>query len=330
MIHRMIFAIFLFFATLPAQAQCSGPSYLDTLAPNTRAALASASAAQPYAQGLIWDGTRGDRRITLIGTLHLHDPRLAPLRDQIAADIANADLLLLEATPNDERALEQMLANDPSRFVITTGPTLPDLLDPPSWAALSSAAQDRGVPAVMAAQMQPWYLSLLLAIPPCAMAALAQGHGGLDGLISDLALANGTPMQALEPVTTLFDIFTAIPMDQQLAMLRLGLADPALQEQVFIATLDAYFAQDVALIWELSRHAALNTAGIDPAQAAVAFAQMEQALLIQRNQNWQPVIAAASADHRQIVAAFGAAHLFGETGVLQLLAKDGWDLQRRQ
>lgn len=327
--HRVIFAAMLFLAAAQANAQCSGASYLDTLPADARATLTSASAAQPYAQGLIWDGTRGDRQITLIGTLHIHDPRLAPLRDQIAADITSADLLWLEATPDDQRALEQMLANDPSRFLITTGPSLPDLLDPPSWAALSSAAQDRGVPAVMAAQMQPWYLSLLLAIPPCTMAALAQGHGGLDGLISDLAVANGTPMQALEPATTLFDIFDAAPMDQQLAMLRLGLADPALQEPVLVATLDAYFAQDVALIWALSRHAALNTAGIDRAQAAAVFAQMEQALLIQRNQNWQPVIAAASADHRQIVAAFGAAHLFGETGVLQLLANDGWALQRR-
>ena len=52
-------------------------------------------------------------------------------------------------------------------------------------------------------------------------------------------------------------------------------------------------------------------------------------LLIQRNRNWMPVIADAIAETDTIVAAFGAAHLIGDFGVLQLLENDGWDLVRR-
>jgi uncharacterized protein len=326
---RAFITTMLIWAAGQASAQCSGPSYLDQISKDQRAILDQATADLPFAQGLVWDGRRDDRQITVIGTMHVYDPRLDKIFAAIADDITKADLILLEATPADQDALQTLLANEPDRFLITTGPTLPDLLDPADWAQLAAAASDRGVPGFMAAQMQPWYLSLLLAIPPCAMADLAAGGLGLDGLIADLAQANATPMQALEPYTTLFEIFNAAPVTAQVDMLRLGLAAPAQQEAMFVAMLDAYFAGHVAQIWELSRLAARDMPDIDPDIGAAVFTQMESALLIGRNRNWIPVITAASKNNSHLVAAFGAAHLFGDQGVLQLLENDGWTFTKR-
>jgi hypothetical protein len=79
----------------------------------------------------------------------------------------------------------------------------------------------------------------------------------------------------------------------------------------------------------MSRLAVADTPGLDPATGAAIFAEMEDMLLVQRNRNWMPVIAQAMADHDRAVLAFGAAHLIGDFGVLQLLENDGWDLARR-
>ena len=312
-----------------AAARCTGASYLDLLDSDQRIALDQATAGLPYAEGLIWDATRDGQAITLVGTIHIHDPRLDPILDMIAADITAADLVLLEATPDDQRTLEAMLADQPDLFLITDGPTLPDLLDADTWAQLSAASGARGVPGFMAAQMQPWYLSLILAIPACAMPDLVAGIEGLDGMIGALATENGVPMQALEPITTLFDLFQQGSMDEQIDMLRLSLTSPDMQEQMFVALLDSYFDNQIGTLWEMSRIAATDTPGLDPALGAAVFADMEEALLNQRNRNWIPVITAAMADHDTIVAAFGAAHLIGEQGVLNLLANDGWDITRR-
>ena len=312
-----------------AAAQCVGTSYLDLLTQDQLAQLDQATADLPYANGLIWDATRDGKAITLVGTMHIYDARLDPIFDMIADDVLAADIVLLEATPDDQRALETMLATEPDMFLITDGPTLPDLLDADTWATLSNAASDRGVPGFMVAQMQPWFLSLLLAIPPCAMMDLAKGMAGLDGMISDLASENDIPMQALESFTTLFEVFQTGTMDDQIDMLRLSLVSPDMQQQMFVAMLDSYFSNDVGRLWEMSRLAVADTPGLDPATGAAIFAGMEDVLLVQRNRNWMPVIAQAIADHDRAVLAFGAAHLIGDFGVLQLLENDGWDLVRR-
>ena len=329
MLRRAITAAALMLTASHAAAQCVGTSYFDLLDDSQIAQIDAAASALPYPEGLIWDATRGDQAITVVGTMHIFDPRLVPIYDMIAEDVMAAELVLLEATPDDQRALEALMVEDPAMFMITDGPTLPDLLDEETWALLSQASSERGVPGFMAAQMQPWYLSLLMAIPPCAMAELASGIEGLDGLISRLARDSDVPMRALEPYTTLFDFFQTGTMDDQIDMLRLSLISPETQQQQFVAMLDSYFSGQIARLWEMSRLAVNDLPGLDPETGAALFAEMEEALLNQRNRDWMPVIAQAMDDHDTIVAAFGAAHLIGEYGVLQSLENDGWDLQRR-
>jgi uncharacterized protein YbaP (TraB family) len=55
---------------------------------------------------------------------------------------------------------------------------------------------------------------------------------------------------------------------------------------------------------------------------------MEQMLLIDRNTAWIPVIDAAVTGHQNAVVAVGAAHLPGESGILNLLEQDGWTISR--
>jgi uncharacterized protein YbaP (TraB family) len=54
---------------------------------------------------------------------------------------------------------------------------------------------------------------------------------------------------------------------------------------------------------------------------------MEDALMVQRNQAWIPVLTRAAADG-PVLAAFGALHLSGDQGVLALLQAEGFTLER--
>ena len=58
------------------------------------------------------------------------------------------------------------------------------------------------------------------------------------------------------------------------------------------------------------------------------FATIEQELLIDRNRAWIPVLLDATEQNETVVAAFGAAHLPGENGVLALLENEGFLLER--
>lgn len=314
-------------AALPAAALCTGASLIDRLTDAERARLDAAVAGIPHPRGLIFRATRGDDEAVLIGTMHIHDPRLDAIEAVAAPHLSGADLLMLEMTPDEEREMMQAMTADPDLAFISEGDTLPVLLGE-DWDAVAEAARARNLPPVMAAKFQPWNLMLTLSIPPCAMTDLAQNRRGLDHRLMALAEAQGLPMQALEPYDTLFSVFTEIPLDTQLDFLRMSVLAPELSEEAFVATLDLYFAGETARTWELSEIALRFAPTLAPAAAEAAMAQMEEALLTRRNHAWITEIEAAALLHDRLVIAVGAAHLPGDDGVLRLLEGRGWTVER--
>jgi len=312
--------------TAPAFATCSGTPFMDRLSDADLAELDARVADTPYPTGLIWHATKDEAVLTIVGTMHIHDPRLTPLFDEIRPLVQSADILMVEATEVEEAAMQDAIASNPDMIFITEGPTLPEQLDEETWQALSAATSARQIPPFMAAKMKPWYLGLALAIPPCAMPDLLAGRRGLDHLLMEEAHAANVPMVAVEPWTTLLDVMQHGTEDEQLEMLQLSLLAPDMQSEMFVSMLDAYFEEDVARIWEASRLAVNYVPGLNPTRGAELFEQTEQLILTDRNLAWIPVIAKAMDQHTNGMLAVGAAHLPGETGVLNLLVADGWTL----
>lgn len=313
---------------LPAavSADCAGPSLTDRLDADQQARLQAAVSEVPYPEGLIWEAVRDDDRIVLAGTMHVWDPRLESVYADVAPYLAEADHALFEMTAAEQGQLMQALADDPSLTVITHGPTLPELLDEATWDTLSEAAREHGIPPFMAAKMQPWFLATTLSMPACAMTAMTEGRLGLDFMLMDHAAEVGVETSALEPWDTLFSLFEEASLQDQIDLLRLSLVAPDLQNEMFVAMLDGYFAGRVAEVWELNRIALDFMPELT--DGAGFMDDTEDALLTARNIAWLPVIESAAATHGNIFVGAGAAHLPGEEGVLQLLADNGWTLRR--
>ena len=321
---RLLLPVLLAILGSPATALCSGPDIRDLLSDADRAAVAEAVASTPFAQGILYEAERDGTHLTIIGTMHLYDPRLVPLSERTAPLIANSDLLLVEAGREEQAALTNAMSTDPTLIFMPDGPTLPERLDEATWQAVAQAVGDRGVPAMLASKMQPWYIGLMLAIPPCAMTDLALWLEGLDGIVMDQADAAGVPVQALEPWDTLFTLMRSDPIDVQVDQLRLALSPPDLQAAMFGTMLDSYFDGRIAELWEVSRVATHLLPDVNQAEADALFDLSERQLLADRNAAWIPVILDAAKDHDRITVAVGAAHLPGDDGLLNLLSALGW------
>ena len=311
----------------PASAACRGSNLINTLAAETLAGLRAAADAAPFARGNLWRATRGDQVLHLIGTFHLDDPRHDALMARLAPLIDGASTVLVEAGPEEEAALQAALAADPSLVFLTDGPTLPETLAPATWDRLKDALRARSIPPFLGAKMRPAYLSMLLSLPPCALISATEPQNGLDRRIIARSRAQGIPLRALEPFSVVFDIFSDMTLSDQVALLDMSLALDAQSEDVFATLTDAYFAEDGRMIWEFSRWQALTLPGLDAAQVADDFALMEDRMMSDRNRAWIPVIEAALADGPAL-AAFGALHLSGEDGVLALLQRAGFTVER--
>lgn len=310
----------------PLSAQCAGQNLFDTMAPARLAEVEAAAAAVPFATGNFWRASRGDEVITIAGTYHFDDPRHAPNLAALTPHITSATTVLVEAGPEEEKSLMALIAKDPSVMVITTGPTLSQQLPPEVWGPLSDAMSNRGVPPFMTAKFQPWYVLTLLSIPPCAMTAMTKKPKGLDGAVIETAQAAGVPVRGLEPFDTLFTIFDGMSPEELTEMLVSTLAIEGMNEDYFTTLVDSYFSGESRKAWELMRFVSYDMPGYTRAQIDADFARMEELVSSSRNRAWIPVLTGAAAKG-PVFAAFGALHLSGEDGVLNLLQKEGFTLE---
>ena len=324
--HLLAVAFCLCGVSAPVAAECVGRNLLDAMPADALENLMTRTHAVPYAQGNFWRATKDGQEITLIGTYHMDDARHDDTLARLEPALAAATTLLVEAGPKELTALQDRIGKEPGLMVITDGPTLPEQLAPDIWGKLSLAMEARGVPGFMAAKMQPWYLSMILSIPPCALEAMGDDRG-LDAMVIEAATARGLPIKALEPYDTIFGIFDTLTKDDQLAMITASLALEDRAQDLSVTMADAYFTEEARLIWEFNRTQALTVEGYTPERVEREFAVMEEAMMVRRNRAWIPVLTASVQDG-PVLAAFGALHLSGADGVLALLQAEGFSLER--
>jgi len=307
-------------------AECSGR---DLLAGGPKADLAAIVAGDPYASGNHWRASRDGAVVHVIGTFHIDEPRLARSMPVLTGVIAEADLLLVEAGPKEMAALQADVLKNPGLMFIQDGPTMPEMLEQPEWERLTAEMGARGIPGFLAAKFQPWYLTVLLGMPVCAVADFSKPPEGLDQKLIDVAEAEGVPVAALEPFDTVFSIFGAFSMADQLEMVRASLPLAGAADDLYATMVETYFRQDHRLIWEFGRAQSLAAGTAPKEEVEAQFATMEEALLTRRNHAWMAVILPKVQPGSTIVVAAGAAHLSGPDGVLSLLSDEGFSLERQ-
>lgn len=308
-----------------ARSECFGVNMFDEMPGERRESIIAAADAVPFARGNFWTASRAGRSITIVGTYHFDDPRHAPTLEALKPLIAESRVLLVEAGPQEEAALFRAMGRDPSLMFITEGPSLLERLPPETWARLRSALEERGIPGFLAAKFQPWYATMVLAVPACAMEMAAEQPEGLDGMLIAAAEAADVPVLALEPYDTLFTIFGGMSEAQEIDMVESSLAMEDRSSDYSVTLADAYFAGQSRLIWELMRAVSYELPGYTPEEVDAEMALLEEAMMVRRNRSWIPVIE-ANTQRGPVVAAFGALHLSGKDGVLNLLAQNGWTL----
>ncbi len=326
---RYIFFAAIAFFLLPnlAAALCAGQDIRGQLSADERREMQQRIAQKPYAEGLYWTATRGDQELHVIGTLHIPDSRFDGFITRLQPVLNSASTLYVEAGPEEEAKLQSAIARNPSLLFIMDGPTLPELLEPDTWQALQQAAALRGFPGPMAAKSKPFYLSLLLAFPPCLWAEMNTGAKGLDGILIKSAGQSDVPVKALEPYDTLFTIMGESSMEEQIEMMELGVMPEETIANSTASLVESYFDERPLEGVEMSRFLARRHTDASPAEIDAFFDGMLEDLLDRRNKAWMEHLLAAPKGVS--VVAFGAGHLSGENGVLNLLAKEGFTLERQ-
>lgn len=144
---------------------------------------------------------------------------------------------------------------------------------------------------------------------------------GIDELLLRAAKQQNKPVLGLELFEP-YDMLSKLPDDAAIRGIRSYIANRDKAKRQTAEMIADYENRRVASLWA-NNHGQAILEDIDPQDHAIITEIVDNQILTQRNQNWLPKITQYLAQKPTLVAV-GAAHLYGEKGVIELLREQGY------
>lgn len=269
-----------------------------------------------YGQGLLWRVERdGVAPSYLFGTIHITDERVNDLPGPVRAAFEEAESATFEVIMTDEVQMKMGRA-----MVLADGRTLDAILGPELFGQVAEAGQRYGMSPAQLRHFKPWALSIIFSVPQAELARNATGDMPLDQALQAEAFETGKSVYALESADEQIAVFNSMPEADQVAMLAAAVEDNGAVERVFEAMVRNYLKRDIAAILE---QMAEQTKEMDPRFLELFMRRFNE----ERNHKMVERMDEMLDDGGTFIAV-GALHLPGETGLLRLLERRGYQIAR--
>ncbi|WP_170317664.1 TraB/GumN family protein [Paroceanicella profunda] len=311
----------------PALALCGGEDRLSALrgdAPADYRSIFSAADAVPHGEGRFWTAEKAGRVSWIFGTYHDADPEITTLPAPVEAALGEAQRVVVEITLDEMSQMEQDFAANPAQIFDLSGTPLSQKLSPQALEMLAGILPQYGMTLDMAQRMHPWFLSMLLAQPACALEA-AQAAPVLDRRIMNEARDSGRQIIGLETGAEAMDAFRSGDARTEADLLELVIVTSRDAENYRASSKKLYLDGDLQAIWEYGKYETYKVLPQEKADALIAL--FETRLIEGRNRKWLPKLE-MELERGGAFVAVGALHLPGAAGVLQLLDDEGWTITR--
>jgi uncharacterized protein YbaP (TraB family) len=281
------------------------------------ALLASACARAEPPTPLLWKVSDGDNAVYLLGSFHLLRPTDYPLAPSVEAAFADAERVAFEISPAemDSPELPALMLR---AGTLPPGQTLQGSVDAATWTKLQAYAATRGIPVEGFASMEPWFVALLVSVTEMQRLGLDPSQG-LDRQLSTRAAAAHKPASGLETAAQQVAALDSMSPTEQQQSLQESLGEAA-EFQAEIESLHTLWRQGDA-------DALYARMGKDLRDK---YPQLYRRINSNRNAAWLPevraMLDAEKADETLVVV--GSLHLLGPDGLVELLRKQGYRVER--
>ncbi|MBL7826582.1 MAG: TraB/GumN family protein [Saprospiraceae bacterium] len=275
----------------------------------------------PTEKSLVWkiSGNGLKSPSYLYGTIHLIPKKEYEMPETVRKALDQCKQVAFEIDMKELTNLRTQMSLMTKAFM-AGNKTLKDLLSKEDYAFVKEKMAEKGLPGGMMERMKPMFLSTLLTNEEEGESAM--GTGAMTSVEMELyksAKRRKLATTGLETTAYQMAIFDSIPYQAQAKMLIDGLrsteTDGSGEDGQLGQMLKMYREQDI------------NAMQAMIADEAKGMAQYEELLLKKRNRNW---IAPMSRLMREkpTIFAVGAGHLGGEWGVVALLRKAGFRVEK--
>lgn len=305
------------------QAKCTGTDLMakyQAEQPELFAKINEAADKEINGRSIFWKVEKDDAPVSyLFGTMHMSDPEISTLPDDVINAITVTDQMVVEAVDALDPQKAQAAMLQLSNLTFLQNGTLRDLVKDDLEDELQAALAERGLPMQVADRMQPWLIATMVALPVCEIQRKQSGEKVLDGVLVEKAQSAGKPLQGLETAKEQFEAIASLPQDYHVSALEETLTSGGGGLDM-IETLKVLYKQgNIAAVFPVMRAAMPQTV------SGPGAAKFQEALVEKRNLTMVARMLPMLRETSSFVAV-GALHLPGTTGIVEQLRKHGFSV----
>ena len=309
-----------------AKAACSGTNMLQEFKNTDPALYETIIAAEKEVKNdgaLLWriSGNGMPAPSYLFGTVHLTDERVTNFSTRVQKIITGSAVVALEVADISPSATAKAIAESTDLIVLSDGRRLDQILDKNNFKKVEKVIRRAGMPANMAPLIRPWIISMMIAVSDCERKKVNSGAPVVDSKIANIARRAGIPVVGLETLKSQLQALSAVPEDQQIAMLKVGLAYVDRSNDLMETVLQLYREKRMGAVIPFQL-ALADKAGI----LQNAFDAFQNEIIDQRNRQMRTQMLSLLTRGNSFIAV-GALHLVGSSGIVALLQDAGYELE---
>jgi uncharacterized protein YbaP (TraB family) len=247
----------------------------------------------------------------VFGTLHSNDPRVTALPPAVTDALSRSRTAAFETVLTDRDLAEFFAAAqfDDAR-------KLTDLVDAATIARIREALGNDAPDEAVLAKLKPWAVLLLLGQAPLG------GAPSLDIVLKAEARRRDLAVVGLELADEQVASLDAIPLASQLALMHWVLTTWSARTADMEATTHAWLAGDLAKLHALARKPGVETPALAPHFDALLRHLIVDRTVVMAHRMHLPLA------RGRVFVAVGALHLYGRSGLLAVLARNGYRIRR--
>lgn len=262
---------------------------------------------KPEEKTLLWQitGKNIKEPSYLFGTIHIMCPSDLKVSERLKQKFSATQQLFLEIKLDDPAMMMEMMKG----MKMKDSSTLKSLLGKANYDSVNTIfKKSTGIQLDMFNSTKP--ILIVSMIYPFLLGCTPDSW---ENTFQKMAKEQHKPLMGLEKISDQMNVLESIPYKEQADMLAKTMFKMDSAKTIFLNMLEVYKQKDIAALYELT------TSDED-------FGTYERDLLSNRNRNWIKIIT-GQAEKMATFFAFGAAHLGGQEGVINLLRKQGYTVK---
>jgi len=267
-----------------------------------------------FAQSAVWKIQKEDDVIYLGGTIHLLRSKDYPLPKEYEMAYKNSHTIYFETNLKkleDPNLQKEMI----SAMVLKKGKKLSTVLSTKTYNALKKHAQSRGVDILHFENFKPAMIILTLTV--IELKNMGIDAQGVDSFYFKKALNDNKQLGQLESVESHINYLSTMGEGNENNLVIQSLKDLKKSKKYFSRIISA---------WKNGSIGALNRLFVTDMKKNTP--KLYQSLLVERNNNWMPILESLFGNEKTEFILVGAAHLVGQHGLLQQLKREGYTVQK--